>query len=210
VVTAGDLSLAGWLQHSNGTDQCTAVVGRKLVPQEEITGVLTLLPCVFEEELVEIALEDRSYVAAEMTAFLLFWLSRLQSQCLALNRPTPSLSGPYWRREKWIHAAAQAGIPVQSLRRHAALPASAEEEAKPSSPTVTVVGKCIFGEVEPDLQRQARRLADLAGVELLAVRFSGPERSASFVSADSLRDFSDHGLADAVLAYLRDGPAKCE
>ncbi|MGA3092427.1 MAG: hypothetical protein ABSD75_27800 [Terriglobales bacterium] len=210
VVTASDLSLAGWLQHSNGADQGTAVIGRKLVPQEEITGVLTLLPCVFEEELVEIAPEDRSYVAAEMTAFLLFWLSRLQSQCLVLNRPTPScLSGPCWRREKWIHAAAQAGIPVQPLRRHAALPVSAEEEATPSSATVTVVGKCIFGEVEDDLQRQARRLADMVGVELLAVRFSGPERGASFVSADSLPDFSDDGLADAVLAYLRDGPAKC-
>jgi hypothetical protein len=210
VVTAEDLSQAGWRQHSNGIERNTAVLGGKLVPQAEVTGVLTLLPCVFAEELVDIAPEDRSYVAAEMTAFLLFWLSRLQYQCPVLNRPTSScLSGPSWRREKWIHAAAQAGIPVQALHRHTALPTSVEEEATHGSVTVTVVGKCTFGEVEPDLQRQARCLADLAGVELLAVRFSGPERGATFVSADSVPDFSDDGLADAVLAYLRDRQAGC-
>jgi hypothetical protein len=210
VVTAGDLSLAGWRQHLHGIDQDAAVVGRKLVPQKEITGVLTLLPCVFEQDLVDIAPEDRGYVAAEMTAFLLFWLSRLQYQCPVLNRPTAScLSGPNWRREQWIHAAARAGIPVKSLRRHAALSAFANEEAEPSSATVTVVGRRIFGDVEPDLHRQARRLADLAGVELLSVRFSGPERGASFVSADSSLDFSDEALADEVLAYLRSRTARC-
>lgn len=207
VVTAEDLSLAGWRQHLHGIDQDAALVGRRVLPQKEITGVLTLLPCVFEEELVDIAPEDRSYVAAEMTAFLLFWLSRLQYQCPVLNRPTAScLSGPNWRREQWIYAAAQAGIPVESLRRHTALSAFSNEEAEPSSATVTVIGRRIFGEVELDLHRQARRLADQAGVELLAVRFSGPECGASFVSADSFPDFSDEGLADAVLEHLRSRP----
>jgi hypothetical protein len=210
VVTAEDLSRAGWRQHSNGTKRNTAVVGGKLVAQEEVTGVLTLLPCVFAEELAHIAPEDRSYVAAEMTAFLLFWLSRLQYQCPVLNRPTSScLSGPSWRREKWIHAAAQAGIPMQTLHRHTALPTSMEKGATHCSATVTVVGKCTFGEVESDLQRQARCLADLAGVDLLTIRFSGPERGASFMSADSLPDFSHDGLADAVLEYLRGRPAGC-
>jgi hypothetical protein len=217
VLTAQDLSVAGWRQRLNEMDGGTAVVDRKLVPQKEITGVLTLMPCVYEQELAEIAPEDRSYVAAEMTAFLLFWLSRLrhQHQCPVLNRPTPScLSGPHWRREQWVHAAAQAGIPVQSVRRHAAphgpaehAPAehgsAAEEETIPDSTTVTVVGKRIFGEAEPDLHRQARYLAALAGVELLAVRFSGPERGARFLSADSFPSLSDDALADAVLDHLR-------
>jgi hypothetical protein len=205
VLTAQDLSVAGWRQHLNGMDGGTAVVDRKLVAQKEIAGVLTLMPCVYEQELVEIAPEDRSYVATEMTAFLLFWLSRLQFQCPVLNRPTPTcLSGPHWRREQWVHAAAQAGIPVQPLHRHAAPPGSAaQEETIPDSTTVTVVGKCIFGKADPDLQRQARYLADLAGVELLAVRFSGPERGARFVSADSFPNLSDDALADAVLDHLR-------
>jgi hypothetical protein len=219
VLTAQDLSVAGWRQHLNGMDGGTAVVDRKLVPQKEIAGVLTLMPCVYEQELVEIAPEDRSYVATEMTAFLLFWLSRLQFQCPVLNRPTPTcLSGPHWRREQWVHAAAQAGIPVQPARRHAAPHAPAEhapaehgsaaqEETIADSTTVTVVGKRFFGEAEPDLQRQARHLADLAGVELLAVRFSGPEHGARFLSADSFPNLSDDKLADAVLEHLRGGLA---
>lgn len=210
VVTPADLSRAGWRQHSKGIDQGVAVVGQRLVPQEEVTGVLTLLPCVFAEELIEIAPEDRSYVAAEMTAFLLFWLSRLQSRCPVLNRPTPGcLSGPFWRPERWIHAASEAGIPVQRVRRHATLPASAEEEATPPTASVTVVGKRVFGEVDPALQRQARCLADLAGVDLLALRFAAPESGASLVRADTSPDFSDHLLADAVLAYLQLGQAGC-
>jgi len=103
--------VAGWRQSLGGVDGDAAVVEGKRVPQKEITGVLTRLPCVFEQELVDITPDDRRYVAAEMTAFLLFWLSRLK--CPVLNRPTPTcLSGPYWRREKWIHVAARVGIPV--------------------------------------------------------------------------------------------------
>jgi hypothetical protein len=103
---------------------------------------------------------------------------------------------------------------VQPARRHAAPHAPAEhapaehgsaaqEETIADSTTVTVVGKRVFGEAEPDLQRQARHLADLAGVELLVVRFSGPEHSARFLSADSFPNLSDDALADAVLDHLR-------
>jgi hypothetical protein len=213
ILTAQDLSVAGWRQHLhghlNGTSSGTAVVGQKLVPQNEIDGVLTLLPCVFEQELVETVPEDRRYVAGEMTAFLLFWLSRLE--CPVLNRPTTTcLSGPYWRREKWIHVAAQAGIPVQPVRRHTVSPASVTEElAVPESATVTVVGECIFGAIEPGLRRQARSLADLAGVELLTVRFSSPEPGACFVAADIFPDLSDNELADATLEYLRGRLVRC-
>jgi hypothetical protein len=208
-LTAQDLSVAGWSQRLSLTDGGTAVAERKLVPQKEITGVLTLSPCVFEDELVDIVPEDRRYVAAEMTAFLLFWLSRLR--CPVLNRPTAtSLSGPYWRREKWVRVAAQAGIPVQPVRRHAAPPGSSvEEEALQDHTTVTVIGNRVFGEAEPDLQRQAQCLASLAGVELLAVHFSRAEHGARFVSADAFPNLSEDRLSEAVLEYLRGGRTKC-
>src|SRR5208337_4871033 len=108
VLTSQDLSVVGWQQRLSVMDGCVAVVERELVPQKEITGVLTRLPCVVEEQLLDIVPEDRPYVAAEMTAFLLFWLSSLK--CPVLNRPTPTcLSGPYWHREKWVRVAAAAG-----------------------------------------------------------------------------------------------------
>lgn len=209
VLTPQDLSVAGWHQSSGSMDGDTAIVEGELVPQKEVTGVLTLLPCVFEEELVDIALPDRRYVAAEMTAFLLFWLSRLQ--CPVLNRPTPTcLSGPYWRREKWVHVAAQAGIPVQPVHRRAAPTGSSTEgEFLPGPATVTVIGGRVFGEAEPALRRQAQCLADLAGVDLLAVQFSSPERGARFVSADIFPKLSEERLADAVLEYLQGGLVRC-
>ena len=76
--------------------------------------MLTRVPAVFEDELTDIMFSDRSYVAAEMTAFLLFWLSRLR--CPVLNEPTATcLAGRYWRREQWIDQAARAGIAVHAF-----------------------------------------------------------------------------------------------
>jgi hypothetical protein len=211
VLTAQDLSVPGWRQYLSGTGGCTAIVAGNRVPQNEITGVLTLAPCVVEQELVDIRLEDRPYVASEMTAFLLYWLSCLSRQCPVLNRPTAvCLSGPYWRQEKWAHVAAQAGIPVQPVRRLAALPGStSDEETIPAPAVVTVIGKHVFGDTDPALQQHARYLADLAGVGLLAARFSSPERDARFVSADISIDLADDSFADAALEYLHSGLAKC-
>jgi hypothetical protein len=204
-----DLSVAGWRQGSDSLDGDAAIVAGKLTPQKEITGVLTRLPCVFEEELVEITPDDRRYVAAEMTAFLLFWLSRLK--CPVLNRPTPTcLSGPHWRREKWIHVAARAGIPVQPVHRHAAPTGSSPQEKILSTTcTVTVIGNRTFGEVEPLLHQQALCLAKSAGVELLSINLSGPERGARFVNADIFPDLSEERLAAAVLEHLQVGLARC-
>ncbi len=210
VLTAQDLSVRGWRQSLSGTSRCTAVVGGQRVAQDEISGVLTLLPCIMEQDLAEIRPQDRPYVATEMTAFLLYWLSRLSLRCPVLNRPTPMcLSGPYWRREKWTQVAAQAGIPVQPVRRLVAQPDSvAEEESTPNLTVVTVIGKCVFGETDPGLRQHARYLADLAGVELLAVQFSSPEHDACFVSSSISPDLSDTRFADAVLEYLGGGQAK--
>jgi hypothetical protein len=209
VLTSRDLSAAGWRQSLSVTDGSVAVVDGALVPQEDITGVLTRLPCVSAEELVHIAPQDRPYIAGEMTAFLLFWLSRLK--CPVLNRPTPAwLSGRYWRRESWVRAATQAGIPVQPVHRRVVLPGSGPEESTGALPaTVTIVGERLFGQADQVLQSQARRLADLAGVDLLAVRFSGPEYGACFVSADVFPDLTEDRVAGAVLEYLQSGPARC-
>ena len=121
LLTPSDLSLEGW-RVAYGTDDrrldrwSTAVVGGEVVPTDQITGVLTRLPAVFEHELMTVVPEDRAYVAAEMTAFLLAWLTQLP--CPVLNRPTATgLSGPNWRRERWVAVAAQLGIPARSVRR---------------------------------------------------------------------------------------------
>ena len=213
VLTPRDLSVAGWRQRLNrssdrkGVSRGSAVVNGNVVPQEQITGVLTLLPGVSADELADITPRDRPYVAAEMTAFLLLWLSRLR--CPVLNRPTPTcLSGPHWRQEKWVQVAAQAGIPVQAIYRLAVFgKSSVEEQGAADAVALTVIGPHTLGDTDPELHRRAHLLADLAQVELVRILFSGPQRDARFLGADTFPALTDDYLMEGVLEYLCGGAA---
>jgi hypothetical protein len=222
IMTCQDLCTSGWRQRlgahwESAEPSEVAVAGQQLIPQRQVTGVLTRLPTVTDDELIEIAPQDRGYVAAEMAAFLLFWLSRLS--CPVLNRPTPMcLAGPFWRAEKWVHAAARAGIPVQPIHRNSDAksraksrrPAMSRPSAKSPLPAtshaVTVIGEQIFGEADLKLLQQARRLAQLAEVAMLTVHFSGAERGAAFLGADTFPDLSQDRLKAAVIDTLCDSP----
>ena len=209
LLTSADLSVAGWRHSLDPCSASTAVLGGRLIAAGDITAVLTRWPCVFEPELAHIVPEDRAYVAAEMTAFLRSWLTRLP--CPVVNRPTAAnLTGPSWRPEQWVHVAAGLGIPVRPVRRLARL--SVEPPPKSPEPppgTVTVVGECSFGEVDPSLKAQARRLASAADVDLLAVHFSGTERGAELLSADPLPDLGDGEVADTLLDLLVSARSTC-
>jgi len=228
ILKCADLSTRGWRYRlgraHSGYDptigDSMAVAGGQIIDVRQISGVLTRLPCIFEHELVHIVPEDRSYVAAEMTALLLAWLSDLE--CPVLNRPTPNcLSGPYLRHEQWLRAAARAGMPIRKAHRSVSLLATEQLAAQgPASEltspgwynmernlphSVLIVGRRWFGSVDKELAQQALRLAGLAGADLLAVHFSGPELGAYFVHADVWPDVTSRyypGATDAVLEYL--------
>ncbi|MBD2412111.1 hypothetical protein FACHB389_03580 [Nostoc calcicola FACHB-389] len=232
LLTPEDLSVAGWRHYVRGggdggdggdegetsssspsspssPSSSSAVVGGVTIGLDQITGVLTRLPSIFEQELLHIIPEDRGYVAAEMNAFLISWLSSLK--CPVLNRPTPTyLLGPAWRPEQWVYAAAQLGIPVRPVRRQSSLLASVRPQVmeKPAV-KVTVVGDRCLGEVEKLLASHARRLADAAQVDLLTVNFSSSESSAELLGADLWADISAPNVADAILEFLSGGHAKC-
>jgi hypothetical protein len=166
---------------------------------------VTCLPGVSELELLHIIPADRPYVAAEMTAFLLSWLSTLT--CPVVNRPSPTcLSGPYWRPEQWAHVAAQIGMRVQPVHRRAAWAAGSAPAAQESL-TVTVVGERCLGRADDTVMTGAQRLAKAANVDMLAVRVSGPGSDATFLGANSCPDLSCQETADAVLEYIEAGPA---
>lgn len=214
LLTPRDLSLAGWRQPAASPDGAIAILDGRPVPQREITSVLTRLPCVDPRELLHILPEDRDYIAAEMTAFLLFWLSRLT--CPVLNAPVaPCLSGPFWRQEKWVHLASQAGIRARPVHRtvprtaqrnvaaHTPLAEDSAEDPSEASPTgITVVSQRTFGDADPALHRTALRIAALAHTHLLSVTFSSPERDAQFLAANIFPDLTDIPLSDAVLQRL--------
>ncbi|MEH1940126.1 MAG: hypothetical protein V7L01_07915 [Nostoc sp.] len=230
LLTPEDLSMIGWRHYLSSSDRGggeaggaggvggvgEAVVGGRVMSTtgcanalDRITGVLTRLPSIFEQELWHIVPEDRGYVATEMNAFLIAWLSSLK--CPVLNRPTPTyLLGPAWRPEQWVYAAAQLGIPVRPVRRHSSMSANVCSQV-PKKPlvTVTVVGDRCLGDVEKTLASHARRLADAAQVDLLTVHFSSSESSAELLGADLWTDISTPDVGDAIFEYLSGGDAKC-
>ena len=204
LLTPSDLSLKGWRHYSGESPASRSVVSGTVISNAEISAVLTLLPGISEQELVDIVPSDRSYVAAEMTAFLLSWLSSLQ--CPVINRPTPAcLSGPYWRQEHWVSKAARLGIPVRPLHRRATLSGESEQQQQETqSVSVTVVGEQYFGETDATLLTYARHLANLAGVDLLTVRFNTSEGEPYFVDAQLRPDLTTAGVGDAFFARLQE------
>ena len=203
LLTVQDLSVRGWRYVPDDFTSSTVVIEGKEVASEEISGVLTRLSSVPEQELSHIVPADRSYVAVEMMAFLVAWLSGLP--CPVLNRPTPAcLSGPNWRPEQWRYTAAKIGIPVCPVqRRHRASAQNTTTEPVANVATMTVVGKRCIGEAHEALAIQARRLAAAADVDLLSVNFSSTEPGAFLVGAQPWPDVAVDEVADAVLDYLQ-------
>jgi hypothetical protein len=205
LLTCEDLSVPGWRHSLDPSSPGRAVISGCPIATEEIRGVLIRWPGVMSRELGPIAPEDREYVAAEMTAFLRSWLTRLR--CPVLNRPTAiSLLGPAWRPEQWVHTAAGLGIPVRPIRRHARFSADMPPvQAPPEHATVTVIGERCFGATDPLLACHAQRLAAAAGASLADFHFSGPDADAALISADLNADLDGDERADAVLALLLNG-----
>ena len=196
-----DLSRPGWKYQPGQVETSVAVADGEPVPAQEISGVLVRLPGISEADLVEISPGERAYVAQEMNAFLVAWLSALK--CPVLNRPSGvCLSGPNWRPEQWTYAATQAGVSVVPAQRH--VPVRADAPA-PASSIVTVVGETPFGTKNRFLRDCARRVARAARVELLTVAFAGHGKDARFLSANPWPDISAPDLALAVHEHLSNG-----
>src|SRR5271166_4132630 len=79
-----DLSTPGWRHYVGAPEAAAAVIAGQIMPATAITGVLTRFPAVQPEMLADIDSADRDYVASEMTAFLIAFLSALP--CRVLNR----------------------------------------------------------------------------------------------------------------------------
>jgi hypothetical protein len=203
LLTPRDLSLAGWRHAPGAIDQDMTIVGKRQIPCRAITGIVTRLPCVCEQDVAHIVPEDRAYVASEMTAFLLSWLAGFD--CPLLNRPTSTcLSGPGWRAERWVGLAGRLGIPVCLVSRRAKRnndPVPRYE--RQSRWTVTVIGDDCLESVNGALADHARRLAKAANVHLLRVRFGEIDGKPRFLDADPRPDISSDHAAGAVYEYLR-------
>jgi hypothetical protein len=204
LMTPADLSQAGWTVRLGDVTRSIAMIAGQPVPAAAIAGVLTRLPGVAEHDLPHIVASDRAYVAAEMSAFLLAWLTALD--CPLVNRPTPQcLSGPMWRPEQWVVAANRLGIPAKPVVRRAAREnaGATGDGVAPAATTITIVGREHVGEGDKILVKRAHALADVACVDLLAVQFDGRGANAHFVGAGAWLDLADERVAGMVMDFLR-------
>lgn len=202
MLTPGDLSRAGWC-YRPGSDRSSIVAAGEALRADEIAGVITRLAWVSELELPQIAAADRAYVAAEMGALLLAWLSDLS--CPIANRPSPTcLCGPFWRHERWIAEAARAGLAVEPARR--VVTAGAADAPVPVSHegavAITVVGARCFGHAGRSLREAALRLARATGVETLTASFTDAGADARFLAASAWPALEDDLAAEALLDHL--------
>jgi len=171
MLRAEDLCRPGWSVSVPRTGRGAAVIGGRIVKLDQISGILTLRPGIFAPELRAIRADDRAYVAAELTAFLLEWLMAMAQSCPVLNRPSLScLAGPNWRLEQWIHAAARLGVPVRTRCRQVRKDCSPHTEEQAIE--IISVGERCFGCDDSRSQSWTRRLAAAAGTDLLCTRFS--------------------------------------
>lgn len=198
LMTPRDLSTRGWSHSHRGEREEQAVIGGELVTAVEISAVYTRLDGVTENDLPTIVKDDRRYVAAEMTAFLLSWLSRLT--CPVVNRPSPlGLAGPNLRWEAWISRAGDAGIPVRPVSRGS----DGYQESELQDPlTLSVVGLRAIGQASSELKSRAVRLAYATGVVLMTAVFDLTQPSLPLVTAGPFVDIQSDGVAEAVLEHL--------
>ncbi|MGE5141395.1 MAG: hypothetical protein ACM3JD_18150 [Rudaea sp.] len=199
--TCRDLSSPGWSYSPGRESESVALVGGQAIPASEIGGIVVRLAGVSEREVPHIAEQDRAFVASEMNAFLIAWLSALH--CPVLNRPCASgLLAPGWRDEQWMHAAAMLGIPVRPAWRLVSLHTRASPPQQSVMIALTVVGERVIGSDDMALAAQAKRLAREANVDLLTLRFDNAAGEPRFYSAEPLADLDAHDAADAVLEYM--------
>jgi hypothetical protein len=194
-VRPADLSVPGW-RHYVATERgrdCV-VAGGTRIPASEVRGVLTRITWISPAELPVIAEADRSYVATEMSAFLLSWLAAFDRP--VVNRPTPGcLSGPPWRAPQWIAAALSVGLRIK--------PADDTPPRNGATVYLTVVGDRCFGSAAAELHAAALRLATIATTQLLGVAFDSDRPDAAFLGATAFPPLDAPDVADTLLAVLQ-------
>lgn len=190
LISARDLCTQGWVFHVPKCAEDSFVAGGKTYSTARLRAVLVRRPAVVAEELLWIVEEDRVYVASEINAFLIAWLSALP--CSVLNRPSAtSLCGPGWSQMCWEVAAARAGI------------AWAQADDAIDSLEVVFCGHAQHGAASDRQLSIGRQLMVASGTHLLAVKFSGE----SVAAVTSQPRLSTRPLRNLVLAHLEGASA---
>jgi len=213
LLTADDLALADYWEHRVGAAGASIRfrAGPLEVRGDKLRGVLNRLYTVPMPHWRRKEKADRDYVQQEMVALFLSWLHALP--CPVINRPAPQGLCGAWRTEsEWAWLAAQAGLAVAPYRQSSR---DGIDEMKgqrrliaPGAMvhTVIVAGDATAGAAAPPpVLAACRRLAALAGTELLGVDFiAGAAGPWSFAGASAMPYLASGGapLMDLLCARL--------
>lgn len=115
--SAQDLTQAGWLWRAPETLPGAGrwVVQGKVLTDADVTGVFVRRSTVYAQELQSTHAEDRSYLASELHAFLVFVLASTQAR-VANPVAEGAMGDQALRQERWLPAAHRHGLKVATLR----------------------------------------------------------------------------------------------
>lgn len=214
VLTYTDLACASSCLCDPGFDCSTLTLADRQLRVDAISAVVNLLPAVLPDALTVYAPEERDYQAAEMHAWLAFFLSSLD--CPVVNRPTPlSLSGPAPSPLAWLALARAAGIPLAATDVDSEEVEPALAIGHDATVEVVAVGGIV---VEPSATLADRYTTELArrhGLAYLKASYTSKEpdgngqragprcRQVSLVSATSVPDLRDARVRRALARLLR-------
>lgn len=158
LVTPRDVSSPGWTLEVGEPQAATLAANGRVLAAHDLLGIITRLSWVHPGDLPHVRPEDRNYVASEVAAFLVAWLSAVT--CPVVNRPSArALCGPGWVRSRWRHEAAVAGFGVRG----------GANCADASLETCLVVGDQVIGSCSEKRRASALALANSAGVTFLSI-----------------------------------------
>ena len=202
LLTSRDLSREGWQLCASSFAEGAICADGEVLPVRHIHGLISLLPVIPAEELLQIEAADRPYVAAEMNAFLTYFLHRLD--CPKLNPPAlGSFLGCNWRPEQWLTAAAASGFDVRPVCRSTTRKEDYSSESVAGELKVlTLVGDKLIGKTSNSLLRRARQLRRRAGTTYLQILYRETGGKPEFVTASVLPNLSDPAISEAILEYL--------
>jgi hypothetical protein len=143
-----------------------------------VRGVLNRFSTVPGSSLMLIHPSDRYYIASELQAFFLSWLTSLPAP--VVNRPTPlGLAGQIRHASEWVLLATKSGLPNRGYRQSSQDPVLAWDTgmrlpgASGSVTTLVVVNGVVTGPAAPEAIREGcRRLSELSATPLLGVDFA--------------------------------------
>lgn len=205
LLTVDDLSTMGWSINNSDFSKSTIVASSKQYSVAELSGVITLMPYIPEQELFKIEKPNRQYVAAEMTAFLYYVFTSLK--CPFVNKPSAyNLTGPNWRYEEWLRACHIVSLPVKPYQRHmtaktATIPHTTYD--RPEIKVIMVLGDKVITNQCEVFDTKVLELARLAGVQFLEVTFVEENGEMFFLSANCAPNINNPQILSALYDHFK-------